>query len=163
MKTSTLVIIMFVGFLTSSINAQETVWFDSNWNITSKQKATYYRPIPAKKGNGFWIVDFYKNGVKQMEGFSSVNTPLKEEYEGVVMYFHTNGNPYQKVRYEKGRLHGKREVYYESGEVKEQGKYNKGMRAGIWKEFYKSGKIKIKGKYKDGEKVGVWKTFYKNE
>lgn len=162
MKTSTLLIAMFVGFLTTSVTAQETVWFDANWNATTKDKAIYYRPAPQKKGDGFWIVDYYMNGTKQMEGFSLIAEPHKEQFEGLVLYYHQNGKPFHKANYEKGKLHGKREVYYESGELKELGRYVKGKRNGVWKTFYKNGKIETRGKYRNGKKVGVWKTFYKN-
>ena len=163
MKTSTLLIVMFVGFLTSSVTAQETIWFDTNWKETSKDKGEYYRPAPQKKDNGFWIVDYYKNGQVQMEGFSTNAAPLKEQFEGVIMYYHPNGKPFHKANYKSGKLDGKRDVYYENGNLKERGKYIDGKRDGIWKTFYKTGKIETKGKYKKGEKVGTWKTFYKNE
>lgn len=162
MKTSTLLIAMFVGFLTTSLTAQETVWFDSNWNITTKDKGEYYRPTPKKQKKGFWIVDYYKDGTKQMEGFSTVGEPLKESFEGEVLYYHPNGKLFHKANYKAGKLEGKRDVYYKTGELKERGRYSKGKRNGVWKTFYKSGKIETKGKYDDGEKVGVWKTFYKN-
>ncbi|CAL2109334.1 conserved protein of unknown function [Tenacibaculum sp. 190130A14a] len=153
---------MLVSFLTLSANAQETIWFDANWQETSKDNASYYRPAPQKKGNGFWIIDYFKNGQIQMEGFSTSVEPHKEEFEGLVTYYHQNGKPYHEANYKKGQLHGVRKVYFESGELKEQGKYKDGQRDGIWKTFYKSGKIETKGKYHNGEKVGVWKTFYKN-
>jgi len=38
MRTSALLIALVVGFLTSSVSAQETVWFDANWNLTEKDK-----------------------------------------------------------------------------------------------------------------------------
>ena len=56
MKSSTLLIAIMVGFLTSSMCAQETVWFDSNWKVSIKEKAAYYRPSPKKKDKGYWIV-----------------------------------------------------------------------------------------------------------
>lgn len=46
MKTTTILASIVVGFLTTSVFAQGTVWFDSNWNPTQKEKAKYYRPAP---------------------------------------------------------------------------------------------------------------------
>ncbi|MFD0993428.1 toxin-antitoxin system YwqK family antitoxin [Tenacibaculum geojense] len=162
MKTSTLLLAMFVSFFATSITAQSTIWFDANWQITSKDKGMYYRPEPKKVDNGYWIVDYYKNGQIQMEGLSSNKTPLEEEFEGLVSYYHSNGKPYHKANYKEGELHGLRRVYYDTGELKEEGTYNYGKRDGVWKTYYKNGKINSKGKYRNGEKVGVWKTFYKN-
>lgn len=162
MKNSTFYLLLFVGFLTLSVSAQDTTWFDANWQVTTKDNAEYYRPTPQKKGNGYWIVDYYKNGKIQMEGYSSSAVPLEEEFDGLVTYYHDNGKPFHEANYKNGKLEGVRKVYYESGELKEQGRYKDGKRDGIWKTFYKSGKIESKGKYQDGEKVGIWKTFYKN-
>ncbi|CAM1373483.1 conserved exported hypothetical protein [Tenacibaculum litopenaei] len=162
MRTSTWILVLFVGLMTTSLTAQETTWFDANWQVTTKDNAKYYRPSPKKIKDGYWIVDYYQNGKVQMEGFSSVNTPGEENFEGLVTYYFENGTPSHEANYKDGKLHGIRKVYYESGELKEQGKYKNGKREGIWKTFYKNGKIKEKGKYKNNEKVGVWKTFYKN-
>ncbi len=162
MKTSTLIITLVVGFLSLSFTAQETIWFDSNWNVSIKEKATYYRPIPQKKDNGFWIVDYYISGKKQMEGFSTSSEPNKEVYQGIVNYFYETGKTFQIVNYVKGKPEGKFSEFHETGELKRTGKYSHGLREGIWKTFYKNGKIETKGKYRRGEKSGIWKTFYKN-
>jgi len=162
MKTSTLLITIVVGFLTSSLTAQETVWFDSNWKVSTKEKAIYYRPTPKKMNNGFWIVDYYISGKKQMEGFSISAEPNQEKYQGIVYYFYENGNDFQIVNYVEGKPDGKFSEFYESGELQRTGKYSDGLREGVWKTFYKNGKIETKGKYRKGEKVGIWKTFYKN-
>ena len=163
MKTSTLLLAaMFVGLLATPIVALDTVWFDANWQETTKDKAEYYRPAPKKIKDGFWIVDYFENGQVQMEGFSAVNTPGEEKFDGLVVYYHQNGKPSHKATYKDGQLHGSRKVFYETGELKEEGKYKNGKREGMWKIFLKNGKIKEKGKYKNNEKVGVWKTFHKN-
>ena len=162
MKTRIAIVVLFVGLFTTSLTAQETIWFDVNWKETTKDNASYYRPAPEKKDNGYWIVDYYKNGQVQMEGFSTNNTPNEEQFEGLVMYYHENGKPFHKAHYKNGKLNGQRKVFYETGELKEHGNYVNGKREGSWKTFSKKGKIKTKGRYKNGEKVGIWKTFYKN-
>lgn len=162
MRNSTILLFFVSLFITTSIFAQDTVWFDKNWQETTKENHEFYRPTPKRMNNGFWIVDYYKNGQIQMEGFSTVNIPNEEEFDGLVLYYHPNGKPFHKANYKDGKLHGIRKVYYESGELKEEGKYEYGKREGIWKTFYKNGKIESKGKYRKNEKVGIWKTFYKN-
>lgn len=164
MKRTTILIIFFVSlFITKMSFAQETIWFDENWQETTKAKSTYYRPQPKKVKNGYWIVDYYNNGQIQMEGFSTVNEPNNEQFNGLVTYYHKNGNTFHEAHYKNGKLEGIRKVYFKTGELREQGTYKKGKREGIWKTFYKNGKIKNKGKYKNNEKVGIWKTFYKND
>ena len=186
MKTSTLLIAIVVGFLTVSVSAQETIWFDSNWNLTTKDKASYYRPQPEPQNNGFLIVDYYMNGNIQMEGFSLINTPNKEKFDGLVKYYYENAVLFQEIHYKEGKQDGNRKIYFESGKLKEErtyksdklngkfseyyesgellstGNYGDGQKEGAWKTYYKNGKIKEKGKYEKGEKIGVWKTYYKN-
>lgn len=162
MKTSTLLIVMIIGFLSTTINAQDTIWFDQNWQETSKDNYEYYRPAPEKIKEGYWIVDYYKSGQIQMEGYSSNKNHNEEIFDGLVMYYHPNGKLFHKANYTNGKLEGVRKVFYVTGELKEQGKYINGKREGLWKAFYKNGKIETKGKYRDNEKIGVWKTFYKN-
>lgn len=162
MKTSAFLITLFVGFLTVSVTAQQTIWLDKNWQETTKESHEFYRPTPQKKDNGFWIVDYYKNGQVQMEGFSSVSTLNEEVFNGLVTYYHINGKLFHKANYKNGKLDGIRKVFYETGNLKEVGKYVNGKRNGVWKTYYENGKIKSKGKYHNNEKSGVWKTFYKN-
>lgn len=145
-----------------SLSAQETTWFDSNWEETTKEKASYYRPSPKRLKNGFWVIDYYVNGDIQKEGFGNSFIKNNEGFEGLVVVYHPNGKPSSKASYKRGQLHGVRRTYYNTGELKEQVRYTHGKENGVWKTFYKTGKIKTKGKYRDGEKVGVWKTFYKN-
>lgn len=186
MKTSTLIIALVVAFLTSSVSAQETIWFDANWNLTGKEKAIYYRPAPKKQNKGFWIVDYHMNGKKQMEGFSSVLEANKEQFEGPIKYYFSTGILYQEVGYVGGKIEGIRKIYFESGKLKEvrnyendklegryleyydtgelftSGDYEDNLKAAVWKTYYKNGKMKERGKYEAGEKIGIWKTFYKN-
>ncbi|WP_064966131.1 toxin-antitoxin system YwqK family antitoxin [Tenacibaculum ovolyticum] len=162
MKNSTLLILLFIGFLSFTAKAQDTAWFDENWQETSKENHTFYRPTPKKIKDGYWIVDYYKNGQIQMEGYSTIKKPNEEQFDGLVLYYYQNGKPFHKANYKNGKLDGVRKAYYETGELKEQGRYNNDKKQGVWKTFYKNGKIETKGKYRNNEKVGVWKTFYKN-
>ena len=44
------------------IKAQDTIYFDKNWEVTTKDNHSFYRPLPLKKlGNLFLLRDFYKN------------------------------------------------------------------------------------------------------
>lgn len=146
----------------STISAQKIVWYDTNWNETTKQEATYYRPNPTKLKNGFWIVDYYKNGNVKREGFGLNKTINNENFTGLVVEYYPNEKIAVKKNYKKGKLQGLCREYFNTGELKTQYRYREGKKDGVWKEFYKTGKIKTKGKYRNGEKVGVWKTFYKN-
>ena len=130
-----IVIILFIisCFSIPKTVGQEKIWFDVNGNVTSKEKAVYYRIFSSDNSDNKLVVDFYVSGKKASESY-----------------------------FVKGEKSGKFIEFYTTGEVKTTGKYEDGIREGMWKTYYKNGKIKEKGKYSKGEKVGVWKTFYKN-
>jgi antitoxin component YwqK of YwqJK toxin-antitoxin module len=100
--------------LSFSTKAQSTIYFDANWNVTTKDNAVYYRSISSKKTKQEWIIDYYISGKKAKE-----------------------------VATIKGKEEGKFSMYYESGELMTDGRYKDGEKDGIWKTYYKNGKIKI--------------------
>lgn len=150
-------------FVFSVVSAQETIWFDAEWNETSKEKANFYRPKPAKIKKGYWVIDYYKNGKIKREGYAKHPKKKRAGFDGLVIEYYPNGKTALKLNYKDGTLHGLFKEYFDSGELRKQTRYRNGKRDGTWKEFHKNGKIKTKGKYKNGEKVGVWKTYYKND
>lgn len=162
MKNLTILFAFIFSCFTISVTAQKTIWMNRNFEQVSKENSSYYRPTPKKVKNGYWVVNYYKNGNTQMEGFSTSKTFKRESFEGLVVHYFNNETPSKKLNYKNGKLDGVVEYYYESGELKEQGKYKEGKKHGSWKTFLKNGKIQTKGRYVDDEKVGVWKTFYKN-
>jgi len=185
MKTNYLILFLVTAFFTTTLTAQETVvWFDANWNQIDKEKATYYRPVPEMMKDGFWIVDYYMNGTKQMEGFSSNKVVNEEEFHGLIKYYFEDETLYQEVNYITGKIDGVRKIYYESGNLKSKRSYEKGnlegafvayyetgetlekgsyknhLKEGLWRVLNKNGTTKERGNYKKGEKKGMWKVFY---
>ena len=151
---------VFIGH--SNLEAQSKTWLDKDHNETTEKNGIYYRPIPKKKRSTYLIVDYYKNGNKYREGKAEFPTVGRENFKGIVTYYHKDGVIAIKEKYKRGALNGLYQEYYPSGELKIDGSYDEGMKEGIWKFYYKTGKIKTKGRYREGEKVGIWKTFYKN-
>lgn len=142
--------------------AQGTVWLDENHKASTKEDGAFYRPIPAKKRSGYYIIDYYKNGSKYREGKAEFMTVQKEKFRGFVTYYYKDGTVSKKEKYKNGYLDGPYKEYYPTGETKVDGVYNKGKRERVWKIYYKTGKIKTKGKYRNNEKVGEWTTFYRD-
>jgi len=183
MKNDSIFIYLFVFIFSTSIFAQkDTIWFDANWNKSTKVQSSYFRPAPAKKDNGYLLVDYYLSGSKQMEAFS--HTLEEEKFEGEVIWYYENGKIMQTVNYKNNIPNGLRKNYHESGSLKseysylddkitgdwvsyhenaklaESGKYEDDERTGIWKEYHKDGKLKGEGQYKEGKKIGVWKMYF---
>ena len=138
----------------------DTIWFNSNWQETTKKDASFFRPKVNKKNNGYWIVDYYLAGSKQMEGLSTKKN--EEVFDGTVTWFYENGKQHQVVNYKQGTLEGNRKVFYETGELMTEAQYIDGEMDGKWTEYFKNGKVKETGNYEKGQKEGLWKSFYEN-
>tara|TARA_R110001632_G_scaffold6324_2_gene25735 strand:- start:2823 stop:3344 length:522 start_codon:yes stop_codon:yes gene_type:complete len=160
-KISNFITLLFVGSILVSFT-QGTIWLDENHSQTTEKEAAFYRPIPEKKRNGYYIIDYYKNGAKYREGKAESITVQKEIFKGFVTYFYKDGAISKKEKYKNGVLDGPYKEFYPTGELKIDGVYNRGIKERVWKIYYKTGKIKTKGKYRDGEKVGEWTTFYRD-
>jgi len=159
MKKQILTLVLSLFFMMSFTFVQsQNIWFNANWQKTTKDQAVFYRIPSQKKGNGYWFQDYYISGKKQMEGLS-----LKKDvefYDGLVIWYYENGTIFQKVNYLNGYLYGKRLIYYENGNLKERLFYERGRKNKQGKEYYSDGRLKAQGSYLDDKKVGTWKRFY---
>lgn len=161
MKTRKLFLLLVTLFMVNGLLAQgNTVWYDSNWNTTEEENATYYRPLPEQKSNGYWLVDYYVSGEKQMEGLSKELS--KDVFEGEIKWYFQNGKVHQTIFYSEGILNGSRKIYYKSGRLKNERYYVMGKVKGDFIEFYDSGSKKNEGIYKNGEKSGKWVEYYED-
>lgn len=183
MKNYNLFVYFFIFLFLSSAYAQkDTLWYDANWSKTSKAQASYFRPAPNKKDNGYWMIDYYMDGTKQMQALSLKEN--EEFFDGEVTWYYPNGNVMQTVNYKnnipeglrknyhesgslkseysykQGKISGKWVAYYENAILAETGQYKNGERTNTWKEYYKNGKLKGEGNYDNDKKVGVWKMYY---
>jgi len=181
-KYSLIILVFFLSFSNCLLAQNDTIWYNSNWNIALERDAAFYRLPPQKQERGYLFKDYYMSGKKQMEGISlKIN---KEIYDGLVIWYYENGNIFQKVNYVNGVLEGERKIYFKNGILKTKMTYIKGKKEGKWKGYYENGKLnkigffkndknngKFKSYYKDGElqtegkylngkKVGEWNTYY---
>lgn len=156
----TSITLLFILSFTFSYAQKDTIWFDANWNETTKNKANFYRCHCNKVDNGYWFIDYYISGAKQMEGLS-LDKDI-EIYHGIVKWYHENGNIFQIVNYKNGILFGTLQVFYENGKLKNKSTYRNGKIEGKWSEYFENSKLKETGMYLKGQKDGLWKTYYYN-
>lgn len=106
--------------LVLSINgyAQETTYFDENWEKTTKDNMAYYRETEAK-GKLTLIKDFYKDGKLQMEGLASDTTPSNEVFDGKVTWYTPEGKVMSTVTYSNGKQVGPSQSYDATGRLME--------------------------------------------
>ncbi|MEO0332387.1 MAG: TonB family protein [Bacteroidota bacterium] len=101
--------------------AQDTVYFNRDWQESDWKDATYKR-LMKRTAVGWYINDFYyPSGILQMEGeVSSLNPPILEGY--CVHYYH-NGNKKREGEYDDGRPIGRHTEYYPFGQTKTEVDY----------------------------------------
>lgn len=98
-----------------------TIFYNVNWEVTSKKFATYYRNSGFdndKMGFDSLVTDYYMNGEIQMTG-----------------------------SYSKGQKEGQFIHYYPGGQISLKSEYRNNQRAGNWVEYFKNGTIKREVKY----------------
>jgi len=98
------------------IFAQNRIYFDENFEVTTKAKMVYYRET-SKDGNLIKIKDFYKNGKLQFEGLAHDSTPNEEIFEGEVKWYYPDGKIESIKNYYNGKEVGVQEDFDEKGRV----------------------------------------------
>ncbi|HCM36062.1 MULTISPECIES: hypothetical protein [Chryseobacterium] len=104
--------------LSINVYAQEKIYFDENWEKTTKENMEYYRETSAK-GKLTLIKDFYKNGTLQMEGLASDTTPSNEVFDGKVTWYTPEGKVMSMVTYSNGKQVGPSQSYDDKGRLLE--------------------------------------------
>ena len=105
--------LFFVGVFAFS---QEKLYFDADWEPTTKDKMEYYRET-SKNGNLTHIKDFYKNGTLQMEGDASDPTPNSEIFEGKLTYYFPSGKKQTESEFKNGLPTGISRDFDEQGRI----------------------------------------------
>lgn len=97
-----------------TISAQnDTIWYDKEWNETSKLYAEFFRPKPKKENGKYIVQDYYINGKLQMVGPSiRQDTTL---FDGEVTYYNKSGTTERTLNYKNGIPHGRATQYFEDG------------------------------------------------
>ena len=107
---------LFLFFIGIFAFSQEKLYFDADWEPTTKDKMEYYRET-SKSGNLTHIKDFYKNGTLQMEGEASDPTPNSEVFEGKVTYYYPSGKKQTETEFKNGQPIGIARDYDEEGRI----------------------------------------------
>ncbi len=105
MKTSTVILLLFIGFLSAPATAQKITWLDKNKQETSKKNHEYYR-IQEFEGT---LKTFYKTGELFEQG--NYNNQKKE---GVWKTFYKNGKIKTKGKYRNNEKVGVWKTFYKN-------------------------------------------------
>ncbi len=132
-----------------------------------------------KKDNSCYTIFYNQNKNKVSEG-----KVVNKVYEGEWLYYHEDlPSIMAREFYKKGKLNGKRTVYFKNSKLAEEVNYVNGLKEGAYKHYAENGilleesnyvkgefhgdaifkdpegNIVAKGKFKNGKKVGMWQFY----
>ena len=117
MKKTFLLLFIAICFNLNGYSS-DTIYFNPNWEITSKTKGAYYR-IADMNATGF----FYEGAFKD--------------------YSIKKNNIISSGCYDDYNKQGSFEEYYENGNVRAKGQFTKNKRSGLWVYNYENGQFKM--------------------
>jgi antitoxin component YwqK of YwqJK toxin-antitoxin module len=161
--------------------AQDTLYFDKDWNSSPKNSAHYYR-LHSKEGKSFIRRDYYvKGNALQMKGpYSSLSPEIKE---GSFEWYHPNGKIRHKGSYKKdlpvgihhwyrddgkpeatenfvnGLLDGPYLEYHPNGQMSSKTAFLRDVQQGLTTYYYENGKKQSEGLFVNGNRDGEWKYY----
>jgi periplasmic protein TonB len=185
MKKTALIILGLVQFSLTSLSQEKIqLYFNSNWEVTSKEKAVYSREAE------YDLQNFTLNG-KVTDRDLKGNLVMEGNYlygrrNGDFNFYYGTGNIESKGAYLNNKRDGKWVYYYPNGRLKQSVIYFKDKKKGDFgigeyfdqngKQLIKNGKGKwmngpiliseggksifliVTGKFKDSLKTGTWRT-----
>lgn len=69
------------------------------------------------------------------------------DFTGVVAHFYPNGQLAEQRIYNRGKVHGHFNIYYDNGVVVLSGEYDMGRKIGLWKYFRSDGALQTATNY----------------
>ncbi len=139
----------------------DTVYFDHEWEITSRAHAEYYR-LRTNEPGCFKAEDhFMKNGNLQMTGHLIVvgDSNLRN---GEFVYYHDDGSKLSEGELKHEKRTGLWKYYNDSGLTSEN-YYENDMLEGTSEYYYDGGKaVWYTENYKDNKSDGELRSFYKD-
>ena len=159
------ILLLLVCFTPVMVQAQ-TQWLDEEWSVTSKEKATFYAPLPYPKQGKYWLATIYfkANGKLRFKG--QIDKPTMVDDNSVMVdkftYYFENGSiEAEGVKDEQGQFDGKVMFYDRDipGKLREVAHYKHGKQDGLTQIFYDSGKVYSETYYKEDNLDGPTRKF----
>lgn len=145
-------------FISVSVIAQDTTYFDSNWNRSEKSQAKYYR-VEQKINDLFNRTDYFlsENQIQMTGNYVSLNPEIKT---GEFKWYHSNGKLRHTAIYTENLETGKHFWYFDTGKIEAIENYTSGKLNGEYSEYNKDGMLVLKSSFSEGIQSG-FTTFYR--
>lgn len=82
--------------------------------------------------------------------------------DGLCKQYDEHNKLWAEINYKKGKYHGTRKSFFESGRIEYILRCKNGKKEGKSEWYYEDGKLRAKWNYKDGKFHGIQKWYYKN-
>ncbi|MFD2552785.1 toxin-antitoxin system YwqK family antitoxin [Sphingobacterium tabacisoli] len=108
--------ILLTILTTHIVQAQDMLYFDEDWQETTRDKHVYYRPLPLKQeGELLLLKDYYKGGQLQMQGYIMADNP--EIYVGDAYWYDEKGFDASFSQYKNNSTVKQLNYYYPDGSL----------------------------------------------
>lgn len=167
MKKNILLVIAILTSVTSLVaQVQDTIFYNRNWDVTTKDFAGYYRIETKEKveDSTYWsFKDYYlSNDQVQNEGFF-VKKNYREIRCGKWFWYYENGNLETQGNYKNNQRVGLWSFYHKNGALKKKGTFTeKGLQDGEWFWYHPDSTFMSKATYKEDTIIGGKDWFYSN-
>lgn len=126
------------------------IYYDSDWKVTSKENASYYRLMPMKEvGELVLLQDFYIDGTPQFEGY--VLKKDENAYVGDIVWYDEYGNDNNFRQYRNDTKSLTLLYYHPNGKIRKKVQYKNGVKDGETIIYGTDGAILMKGIYTKGK------------
>ncbi|MBJ2174724.1 hypothetical protein JBL43_10785 [Aureibaculum sp. A20] len=159
LKTFTIgLFLTMMGYQTTITAQKDTIYYDQDWDETTKTNAHFYRPMPLEQdGNRTLFKDYYIDGTLQFEAWqkkldtteTSFLGSNKYYYDGKVVWYYANGNKRTVMHYKNRKQNGPEIKYYENGAIKSELEMIDDEQQSS-KSYSKEGKLRTELQFKNG-------------
>ncbi|QCX38651.1 hypothetical protein FF125_09480 [Aureibaculum algae] len=158
-KFSTVCLFLITMLYQTTMNAQkDTIYYDQDWDKTTKPNAHFYRPLPMEQdGDRTLFKDYYIDGTLQFEAWQKKLDTTETAffgsdgyfYDGTVIWYYANGHKKTEVNYKNRKQNGPEITYYENGAIKKELEMIEDEQQSS-KSYTKDGKLRTELQFKNG-------------
>jgi antitoxin component YwqK of YwqJK toxin-antitoxin module len=147
-KITLIISCLFLQMLFSQ--KSDPIYYDKDWEITTKANASFYRLMPLKQiGELALLQDFYINGTQQFEGYTLKNN--EDAYVGDIIWYDEHGNDENFKQYRNDIKNLTLLYYHSNGKVRKKVQYKNGVKDGETVIYGTDGTVLMKGIYVKGK------------
>lgn len=138
------------------MNKEVKEYFNSDWERTTPEQASYYRIITYQAPNTpkGYVKEYKKDGslyAAFKARYICYEDDSRNYYDGFYLFYYPNEEVKLLLQYKRGLLNGRSSSYYESGEKEKITEYRSGELNGLYAKWFPNGKLNYFAFYEEGK------------